>query len=90
MITKTSAARSGLIDGSTDTEHLAALYLSFLDDEPADSYFVSEDKKDEKKYSARSMFKALARAIQQVEQIQAGQNEKIINNGLNICASTFI
>jgi hypothetical protein len=72
-----------MIGGGTDTEHLAALYLSYLDKKLPEAYFENS----EKKYSASSMWAALQRAVQKVEEIQKKQFGINLNNTLNLCAS---
>jgi glutamine amidotransferase len=65
-----------MIWGNTDTEHLAALYFTYLGD-------------IQKQYSAREMRNALAKAIRDVQEIQVrvlGQNTP---NNMNICISVF-
>ena len=68
-----------MIEGGTDTEHFAALYLSYLCD-PQD--FRGADKH----YEASSMWKAMQSAIGTVENIQKDHNIDI-DNFLNICTS---
>ena len=65
-----------MIWGNTDTEHLAALYFTYLGD-------------IQKQYPAREMRNALAKAIMEVQNIQIrvlGQNTP---NNMNICISAF-
>lgn len=70
---------TAMIEGGTDSEHLAAIYMSYLC-EPTD--FRGADKH----YPAVSMWKALEFAIQTVENIQRKRG-KTPDNFLNICAS---
>jgi len=79
MLSETSQGFAAMIEGGTDTEHLAALYLSYLCDPP--DYHGAD-----KHYSASSMWNALQAAIRTVEKIQ--KDHKIdIDNFLNICTS---
>jgi hypothetical protein len=73
-----------MIGGNTDTEHLAALYFSYLDKQDADDTFGNSK---EKKYAARSMWTALKKAIEVVENIQVKHFGMKLNNALNICTS---
>ena len=65
-----------MIWGNTDTEHLAALYFTYLGD-------------IQKQYSAREMRNALAKAIMEVQNIQIRVLGKNTPNNMNICISVF-
>jgi hypothetical protein len=81
MLDKTSEGFISMIEGGTDTEHFAALYLSYLCDPP-------DYRGADKHYNASAMWKALQSAIDTVRKIQ---NERKIaldqtdDNFLNIC-----
>ena len=79
MLSHVTEGFTAMIEGGTDSEHLAAIYMSCLC-EPAD--FRGADKH----YPATSMWKALKSAIQTVEDIQRKRG-KTPDNFLNICAS---
>jgi len=79
MLSHVTEGFTAMIEGGTDSEHLAAIYMSLLC-EPAD--FLGADKH----YPATSMWKALKSAIQTVESIQRKRG-KTPDNFLNICAS---
>ena len=79
MLAHVSEGFDSMIEGATDTEHLAALYMTYLC-EPAD--FHGADKH----YSASLMWKALKSAIHKLEAIQKGRG-LTPDNFLNICAS---
>ncbi|KIM47095.1 hypothetical protein M413DRAFT_422785, partial [Hebeloma cylindrosporum] len=79
MLSHISEGFTAMIEGGTDSEHLAAIYMSYLC-EPAD--FHGADKS----YPASSMWKALKSAIQTVEDIQRKRG-KTAENFLNICAT---
>ena len=80
MLTHVSEGFSAMIEGGTDTEHLAAIYMTNLC-QPADFRGAN------KHYPAASMWEALRSAIQTVEEIQTNRG-KVPENYLNICAST--
>ncbi|KAG6848006.1 hypothetical protein H0H93_004235 [Arthromyces matolae] len=69
---------AAMIEGGTDTEHLAAIYMTNLCD-PQDA------RGAHKHYPADSMWKALKSAIETVEKIQK-ENKKVPANYLNIAA----
>ena len=72
ILKETSPEYAAMIYGNTDTEHLAALYFTYLGD-------------IHKQYSAREMRNAMARAVLRVQAIQVcvlGQNTP---NSLNLC-----
>jgi hypothetical protein len=79
---ETSEAFVGMIEGGTDTEHFAALYLTYLCDED------DGESGADKHYKASLMWTALERAIRKVEEIQKGREPPIlVDNFLNICTS---
>jgi hypothetical protein len=84
MMKKIRPKYQKMIGGATDTEHLAALYFSYLDRELPDEYFGASK---EKKYSARAMWFAMQRAVDKVEEIQVKLFRKKLNNTFNLCAS---
>lgn len=79
MLSHVTEGFTAMIEGGTDSEHLAAIYMSHLC-KPGD--FRGADKH----YPATSMWKALKSAIQTVEDIQRKRG-KTPDNFLNICAS---
>ncbi|KAG6835629.1 hypothetical protein H0H93_016367 [Arthromyces matolae] len=79
MLTHVSSAFAAMIEGGTDTEHLAAIYMTNLC-EPQNSWGA------DKHYPAASMWKALKSAIETVEAIQK-QHGKEPANYLNIGAT---
>ena len=83
MLIKTSPKYARMIDGSSDTEHLAALYLSRLDEENSE-YRINNV---ENKSWARSMWNALQRTIRQIEEIQVNRFGEKPDNTLTICTS---
>jgi hypothetical protein len=70
-----------MIEGGTDTEHFAALYLSYLCDPP-------DLRGVDKHYEASSMWEALQLAIHTVEKLQKDRNIDV-DNFLNICTSMY-
>jgi hypothetical protein len=79
MLDSVSQGFAAMIEGGTDTEHLAALYMTNLCDPPN---FQGADKS----YTAMEMWQALKAAIQTVEGIQTNRG-LTPDNFLNICAS---
>jgi len=79
MLRHVSDGFAAMIEGGTDTEHLAAIYMTYLC-EPAD--YNGADKH----YPAASMWNALKSAIKTVEDIQEKRG-KVPNNFLNISAT---
>ncbi len=77
MLGVTSQGFAAMIEGGTDTEHFAALYLSYLCDPPD---FIGADKH----YKASSMWNAMQSAIRTVEKIQKDHNIDV-DNFLNFC-----
>jgi len=80
MLTYVAERITAMIEGGTDTEHLAAIYMTELCGKLADFHTAG------KHYPAASMWKALKSAIQIVEGIQKGRG-KVPNNFLNISAT---
>jgi hypothetical protein len=84
MTMETSEGFIGMIQGGTDTEHLAALYFTYLCDPP-------NEKGADKHYEASLMWTALERTIHKVEEIQKRRGTSIdFNNYLNICTSMCV
>jgi hypothetical protein len=79
MLNETSNGLIAMIEGGTDTEHFAALYLTYLCDPP-------DHQGVDKHYSASEMWKALQSTIKTVENIQRKHNVNV-DNYLNICTS---
>ncbi|KII90176.1 hypothetical protein PLICRDRAFT_174954 [Plicaturopsis crispa FD-325 SS-3] len=78
LLLKIKKEYSALIYGNTDTEHLAALYFTFLGD-------------INKSYSVRHMRDSLIKAIHQIEEVQkqilTPEELKSAGNSLNLCSS---
>lgn len=71
------------INGGTDTEHVAALYMTFLTESAEDSVAAFEEE-----YSNEQMVQAMSRAIQAVIELQVrilGNTRK--PNSLNLCTT---
>ena len=72
-----------MIEGSCDTEHMGALYMTYL---------CADDRKDfrgaDDHYSAKQMKNALKAAIQKVQEIQEKHGIQNPDNYYNTCAST--
>jgi glutamine amidotransferase len=79
MLAQISDGFISMIEGGTDTEHFAALYLTYLCDP---KNFRGADKH----YEASLMWTALQSAIHKVEDIQKKYNIDV-DNYLNICTS---
>jgi len=79
MLGETSEGFAAMIAGGTDTEHVAALYLSYLCD-PKD--YRGADKH----YKASSMWRALQSAIDTIEKLQKARKIDV-DNFMNICAT---
>lgn len=79
MLNSVSQGFASMIEGGTDTEHLAALYMTNLCNPPD---FQGADKS----YTALEMWHALKAAIQTVEGIQTNRG-LTPDNFLNICAT---
>ncbi|KAG6819998.1 hypothetical protein H0H93_006617 [Arthromyces matolae] len=79
MLTHVSAAFAAMIEGGTDTEHLAAIYMTKLCN-PQDS------RGAHKHYPSAAMWNALKGAIKTVETIQRRHHKKPANY-LNIAAT---
>ena len=78
---KLSDAAFANISGSTDSEHVAALYMTHLTSGGDKSSF-------EKEYSAQDMAKALHRAVADVIELQRSiLGDKAQANSLNLCAT---
>jgi hypothetical protein len=73
-----------MMEGSTDTEHMAALYMTYL---------CPEGKKDfrgaDGHYSSKKMKEALKAAILKIPEIQANHGIRDPDNLYNTCASTY-
>jgi hypothetical protein len=70
-----------MIDGNVSTEHLGALYMTYLC-EPDYSDFRGAGKH----YPAKEMWTALKKAIQKVEEIQKDHGMDNPDNYFNACA----
>ena len=84
MLAEISEGFAAMIEGGTDTEHFAALYLSYLC-KPKNHLGAEEY------YDASKMWNALQAAIHKVQKIQKDRGFEIknIDNYLNICTSMF-
>jgi len=74
ILKKISPEYAAMIYGNTDTEHLAALYFTYLGD-------------IQKQYSAREMKAAMNSAVAEVERIQVCVLGKNTPNSMNLCAT---
>ena len=72
-----------MIEGSCDTEHMAALYMTYLCPEGRKDFRGADDH-----YSANEMQIALKAAIQKVQEIQEKHGIQNPDNYYNTCAST--
>jgi glutamine amidotransferase len=71
-----------MIDGSCDTEHLGALYMTYLCPEGKQDFRGADEH-----YSARQMRTALKAAIEKVQEIQGNHGITQPDNYYNTCAT---
>jgi hypothetical protein len=72
-----------MIGGNVSTEHLGALYMTYLCDPDCNDFRGAG-----KHYPAKEMSAALKKAIQKVEEIQKNHGMDPPDNSFNTCAST--
>jgi hypothetical protein len=73
-----------MMEGSTDTEHMAALYMTYLCPEGRKDFHGAGGH-----YLAKKMKEALKMAILKVWEIQVNNGFREPNNYYNTCASTY-
>ena len=74
MLKETSAKYGAMIYGNTDSEHLAALYFTYLGD-------------IDRQYSVEDMRDAMKKAVEFVRDTQIRVLGKEVSNSMNLCAS---
>ena len=74
MLKETSAKYGAMVYGNTDSEHLAALYFTYLGD-------------IDRQYSANAMRDAMKKAVEFVRDAQIRVLGKEVSNSMNLCAS---